>query len=342
MRILRLNLETGEVNVRMSKAMYCLSNSFSQALAPDGTHYFIAERTNQPAQLWRRLPSHPEPQLLCDLNPNVKPELSSVLESVRWQRIEWLSPTGKTLAGALMLPPSHKEGEALPLIVSVYGGERGSVWLNCLSFGGRSIDQALWWASQGYAFFRPDLPMQGHDPMRQLPQLLLPGINRLVELGIADNERLGIMGHSYGGYTVLSMVAQTHRFKAAVCLSGIVNLVSFYGHLSWQGVSPWTGWCEETQGRMNGSLWEKPQDYIQNSPLFHLDRVRTPVLLVTGSKDEAAVQQMNETFSGLRRLGQQTELRIYEGEDHGPTGWSRSNLLDLGQRLSSWFNQFLK
>ena len=192
---------------------------------------------------------------------------------------------------------------------------------------------------------RPDLPLGDRDPLRPLPGLVLPAVLRLIELGIADPDRIGLMGFSNGGYLTLALLTQTTLFRAAVAVAGIVNLTSFYGILDEHGGSWGVAYCEGegAPGRMGGSLWENRDAYIENSPLFYLDRVQTPVLLAAGTGDfrDADAAQAQEAFSALRRLGQQVELRLYHGEIHATPYWSRPNLQDLCDHVLDWFETHL-
>lgn len=93
---------------------------------------------------------------------------------------------------------------------------------------------------------------------------------------------------------------------------------------------------------MNGTLWQQRAAYIENSPLFYLDRTQTPLLLIVGSEDEANAAQAQEAFNALRRLGQRVEMRLYTHEGHGVTGWSEANVRDVCTRIIAWFDEFLK
>jgi dipeptidyl aminopeptidase/acylaminoacyl peptidase len=150
------------------------------------------------------------------------------------------------------------------------------------------------------------------------------------------------MGHSYGGYCVLALLVQTKRFHAAFSHSGGgFNMSSEYGFLDGNGGSQ-AGWCEGDQARLNGTLWEKRDAYIENSPLFYLDRVTTPLLLVVGTNDTTNTAQAGEVFNGLRRLGKRVELRLYQNESHCTDGWSQSNTRDVCESMIAWFDTFLK
>ena len=161
-------------------------------------------------------------------------------------------------------------------------------------------------------------------------------------MGIADENRLGIMGFSYGGYCTVGLITQTTRFKAAVCGGGLYNLTSFYGQLSKGGASTQIGWAETGQGRMGGSLWEQRQRYIDNSPIFYLDKIETPVLIYCGEGFGGSdYAQSGEFFSGLRRLNKEATFVWYRGEGHSPTDWHPEHRTDYQKRIMDWFEKHL-
>lgn len=233
-----------------------------------------------------------------------------------------------------MLPPGYKEGQRVPLILNVYGGSLGSNSRNNFGFGGYHYDNAHLLANQGYAVLYPDVPLEPHGPMSQLPGHVLPAINRLVDMGIVDPDRIGLIGHSFGGYCVLALLVQTGRFRAAVSDAPWgINMTSMY---AWN-----VGWCESGQAQLGGSPWDRRAAYIENSPFFYLDKVRTPLLLICGTADQAATAQCKETFNALRRLGGRVELRLYKDEDHWPAWWSKKSLADVCDRVLAWFDTYL-
>src|SRR5688500_4413841 len=179
--------------------------------------------------------------------------------------------------------------------------------------------------------------------MLDLLKSLLPGVDKAVELGVADPERIGIMGHSYGGYSTLALIAQSTRFKAAVMRAGTGNLLSGYGHLLPDGTNPSIAWSESGQGRMGGSPWEFPERYIENSPVFYLDRVATPLLIVHGEQESAVPACLaDEVFTGLSRLGKPVTYLRYRNEGHWEVPWSYGNQLYVLKRVIAWFDRYLK
>jgi dipeptidyl aminopeptidase/acylaminoacyl peptidase len=171
----------------------------------------------------------------------------------------------------------------------------------------------------------------------------MPGINKAVESGLADPARIGVTGHSYGGYSTLSLIAQSPRFKAAVMRAGMGNLISGYGHLAPDGTNYGLAWSESGQGRMGGSPWEFRERYLENSPIFYLNRIETPLLIIHGEKDDAVPAFLaDELFTGLRRLGKPVTYARYEGEGHWEGQWSYANQIDCLSRVIAWFDRHLK
>ena len=167
--------------------------------------------------------------------------------------LEYRSLDGERRQAALLLPAGYKEGSRVPVIVIVYGGSFQSNDLHRFGVTHDLLHGQLL-ASHGYAVLCPDVPLKENDPLKQLPGLVLPAITRLIDLGIADPQRIGLMGHSYGGYCTLALLVQTTLFSAAVASGGFYNLISTYLTLRENGNNGWLGWCESGQGRMGGTL----------------------------------------------------------------------------------------
>jgi dipeptidyl aminopeptidase/acylaminoacyl peptidase len=178
--------------------------------------------------------------------------------------------------------------------------------------------------------------------MLDLLKSLMPGVEKLISMGIADENAIGIMGHSYGGYSVYSMLVQTSRFKAGVVLSGGGDLLSDYGEMDDTGFPTGIGWAEKSQGRMGDTPWHVRDKYIENSPFFYLDRVQNPILIAHGDSDWHPAYQDREMFVGLRRLGKTAEYAEYRGEGHRISAWRYSDQLDLANRMLAWFDQYLR
>ncbi|MDE2901987.1 MAG: prolyl oligopeptidase family serine peptidase [Chloroflexota bacterium] len=300
--------------------------------------YLQLEAAEHPPEVWQLDLTTADVSRQATINPSLQ---DHSFGSTRL--VEFLDADGDQRQASLLLPPDYVVGNRVPMIVIVYGGIVGSQRIH--SFGLRPclcLADACLYASLGYAVLLPDIHLGPRNPRRGIPRSVVPAVDRVVELGFADPERIGVLGHSYGGYSVLSLISQTEMFSAAVSSAGTVNLTSFYGALSDAGDTTWIGWCESGQARLGGSLWENRDAYIENSSLFYLDRVTTPLLMFSGDDDTGAFAQASEAFSALRRLGQRVELRNYKGEDHWPGSWSEPNLRDVLDRTIAWFDEHLK
>ena len=241
------------------------------------------------------------------------------------------------LKGSSWYPPEASEKNPVPMIVSVYAGGFPSLTFNKFALG-QSVGGAHpgMFVSRGYALFLPDFPVQKIEPYKQFSDVILRGVDAAIATKKVDAERLGVIGHSFGGYTVNVLITQTTRFKAAVASASEGNLIS--GFLT----STVSGRYESGQVGMGGSLWEFPQRYIDGSPVFHLDRVETPLLLIHGDQDFIRFERAQEMFTGLAYLGKEVVLLKYKEADHWPGIWSNEKLADYWERVLNWFDEYLK
>ncbi len=169
---------------------------------------------------------------------------------------------------------------------------------------------------------------------------VLPGIDSLIDAGIVDEDRIGVMGHSQGGFSTLALISRTDRFKAAVMGAAYGDYASMFSEMFSDGSSYGLATSE---ARLGGALWDKPDAYVQNSPLFSLDKVKTPLLIYHGSSDRAVHPFLaDQVFVGLPRLHRDVEYVKYEGEDHSPLSWTTEHKADLYRRILAWFERYLK
>ena len=253
--------------------------------------------------------------------------------------IEWATLDGQQLHGALLLPPSYTPGQQYPLIVKVYGGALNSNTINQFGLADAYVDNLQLLASRGYAVLYPDSPARPETPIQDFAKTVLPAVDKVIALGIADPERLGVMGHSYGGYSVLGLIVQTTRFKAAVVSAGPGSMISLYGEMNRNGSSYGIPIAEA----LGGTPWKFRDRYIENSPLFYLDKVQTPLLLVHSTQDTEVSQFLtDEVFVGLRSLGKDVVYAVYEGESHWQGTWGYANQVDYANRVIEWFDTHLK
>lgn len=294
----------------------------------------VAEDAAHPADAWVMDAELRRARRVTDTNPMLARYAAG--ES---RLVEWLGANGDSLRGALLLPANYQPGRRYPLVVFVYGGELGSTSLNRYGLGHSAEWNMQILATRGYAVLKPDAPLSVGNRLRDLGGTVLPGVSRVVELGIADSNRLAIMGHSYGGYSTLGLVAQTTRFRAAVSSAGVADLFASYGRLAPNGASL-TSWAEVGQGGMGGTPWSQQDRYLRNSPYLLLDRVRTPVLIVHGTEDlTAPATEGDKVYVALKALGVEVEYARYVGEEH--VLFAYANVVDYWTRVIGWFDGHL-
>jgi dipeptidyl aminopeptidase/acylaminoacyl peptidase len=298
---------------------------------------YAAQGPQESEEIWIAGADFKNPRRLTHLNPQLD---QYALGASRL--IEWRSLDGQKLRGALLLPAGFEPGKRYPLIVDVYGGSNGSNNVNTFGLNGSGAQNMQLLATRGYAVLLPDAPLRVGTPMQDLAKTVLPGVDKVIELGVADPDRLGVMGHSYGGYSVLALIVQTTQFRAAVSSGGYGDLISEYGAMRKDGSTYFVELAEESQGRMGGTPWQFRDRYIENSPFFYLDRVQTPLLLIHGAVDVSApASASEEIFVGLRRLGKEVLYAKYEGESHFPGVWGYDNQIDYWNRVIDWFDSHL-
>jgi dipeptidyl aminopeptidase/acylaminoacyl peptidase len=308
-----------------------------EAVSDDSPLAYTAQSADSPPNVWLADPGFSRHERLTQTNP----ELSRYgLGGSRV--ISWRSVDGAALRGALLLPAGYESGKRYPLIVNVYGDSNLSD--HAYEFGlsvGTGPTNAQLFSSRGYAVLEPDSPITTETPSIDLFKDVMPGVDEAIELGIADPQRLALMGTSYGGYSALAILTQTSRFKAGAIISGITDLMSQYTWMDNDGASIWIGWAEETQGHMGGTPWKYRQRYIENSPLWWADRLVTPVLMGCGTEDQPITNQCRAMFVALRRLGKVAEYREYPGGGHLPDKWKLEQQMDFLEALLRWFDKCL-
>ncbi|MBL8176475.1 MAG: prolyl oligopeptidase family serine peptidase [Bryobacterales bacterium] len=247
---------------------------------------------------------------------------------------------GRPLQAALFKPANFDPNRKYPLMVYIY--ERLSQTLHQFRnpAPGHSINIS-YYVSNGYVVLTPDIAYTIGYPGQSALKCVLPAIDAIVAKGFIDENAIGIQGHSWGGYQIAHMVTQTTRFKAAAAGAPVANMTSAYNGIRWGSGLPRQFQYERTQSRIGGSLWQYPTRFLENSPLFHADRVQTPLLMLHNDNDDAVPwQQGLEFFLALRRLEKEVYLFNYNGEPHGLR--KRPNQKDYTMRLRQFFDHHLK
>lgn len=282
--------------------------------------------------------------------------LASISPSEGPIRLPHQSDEGGDLYSWLYLPSgaSVDNPKEYPMVVIPYAG---TVYDDTVP-GDRGDNSSVWdlrlntntpvevFTSHGYAVLLPSIPLDDRgtagNPMEQLVPPILSAVDAAVDTGLVDSGRLAISGHSYGGYAGLSTVVQTDRFHAVIAMAGPSNLIGTYGQFRPDTIingaryqPPGLArmyWAETGQGRMGSSPWVDTDRYVRNSPLFFVDNIETPIMLIHGDLDASVlISQTEEMFTALYREGKDAVFIRYPGEHHGIE--QPQNQRDMWQRL---------
>ncbi|MFN8574877.1 MAG: prolyl oligopeptidase family serine peptidase [Gemmatimonadaceae bacterium] len=261
----------------------------------------------------------------------------------RWPTVElvsWRSSDNVPLQGLLYKPEDFDPSRQYPMIVYYY--ERLSDGMYSYQAPtGRNVINPTVYTSLGYLVFFPDIVYELGWPGPSAVKSIIPGVQSLVARGFVNPKAIGLAGQSWGGYQTAYLITQTNMFAAAVPNAPVANMTSAYGGIRWGSGLARAFQYEHTQSRIGGSIWEYPVRYIENSPLFHLDRVTTPVFFMQNDADDAVPwYQGIELFVGLRRLGKEVYFITYNGDVHNPR--KRANQKDVDMRMQQFFGNKLK
>ena len=195
--------------------------------------------------------------------------------------------------------------------------------------------------SNGYLVFDPNIYYKTGEPGQSAYNSVVSAAKYLASMPWVDSAKMGIQGQSWGGYQVAYLITKTNLFKAAGAGAPVANMTSAYGGIRWGTGLNRQFQYEKTQSRIGATLWERPDLYLKNSPLFSADKINTPVLIMHNDADGSVPwYQGIEFFTALRRLNKKVWMLQYNGEDHNLV--ERKNRKDLSLRLSQFFDYYLK
>jgi dipeptidyl aminopeptidase/acylaminoacyl peptidase len=299
------------------------------------TYLFTRQSYTEFPDLWATDAEFHSPKKLSNVNPQI--------DEFAWgtaELIEWNSLDGIPLQGVLIKPGNCEPGKLYPVLVYFYElssqrlYEFNQVVVNhrpCFPF----------YASNGYALFLPDVRYEIGRPGFSATKCIVPGVQKLIDMGIADPKAIALHGHSWSGYQTAFVITQTDIFAAAIAGAAVANMTSAYSGLRLETGLARQFQYEQDQSRIGGSLWELRDRYIENSPVFFADRIHTPLLLEAGDEDEAVPwQQSIEMYLAMRRLGKPCVLLQYRGEPHHLKKYP--NKLDYSIKMKEYLDHYLK
>jgi len=274
--------------------------------------------------------------VISDANPQQKEYNWGTIELTHWTSLE-----GKALSGLLIKPENFDPNKKYPLLVNFYERSSDGLHSHRAPSPGRSSINYSFYTSRGYVIFNPDIVYRDGYPGESAYNAVIPGITALVDKGFIKKDKIGAQGHSWGGYQLAYLVTKTDIFAAVESGAPVANMISAYGGIRW-----WTGLSrqfqyEHTQSRIGGTPWEYPMRYIENSPIFAIDKINTPLLIMHNDEDgHVPWYQGIEFFTALRRLGKPSWLLNYNGEPHWPL--KMQNRKDFNIRMAQFFDYYLK
>ncbi len=302
-------------------------------------YIYTKERYSQSPDLfvWRQTkPDSALGKKLSSINPQQKDYNWGTAELFKWKGYN-----GKESTGIVYKPEDFDPKKKYPMICHFY--ETLSDGLNYYLPPSPTPSRLNipFFVSRGYIVFTPDIHYGTGHPGKDAYNYIVSGARALVKKGFVDSTRIGIQGQSWGGYQVAYLITVTDLFKAAWAGAPVANMTSAYGGIRWESGLNRQFQYEKSQSRIGASLWEKTQLYIDNSPLFRLPKVKTPLVIMSNDADGAVPwYQGIELFTAMRRLGKQVWLLDYNGEAHNLV--ERKNRKDIQIREQQYFDWLLK
>ncbi|MDR0843648.1 MAG: prolyl oligopeptidase family serine peptidase [Tannerella sp.] len=326
-----------------------LSKSAPKQLIIDKFNYTVPIKAkNKEIYLYTKSNFHTSPDLYATANSwKTESRLSDInpqQNDYNWgtaELVSWTTYDGKPTQGIVYKPEDFDPAKKYPLMVYFYEKLSDNLYSYIAPVPSRSIINIPFFCSQGYIVFTPDIQYTIGHPGESAYNSIVSGVEKLCENAWIDKANMALQGQSWGGYQTAYLITRTNLFKAAGAGAPVSNMFSAYGGIRWgTGISRAFQY-EQTQSRIGKTIWEAPELYRENSPLFFADKVETPLLITHNDKDGAVPwYQGIEYFIALRRLGKPVWLLQYNGEEHNLT--ERKNSKDLSIRLQQFFDHYLK
>jgi dipeptidyl aminopeptidase/acylaminoacyl peptidase len=255
--------------------------------------------------------------------------------------IDFTAEKGQKLQAGLYYPAGYEPGKQYPMIVYLYERLSDNVH-RYVSLSERDYYNTSVFTTQGYFVLQPDIVFAPRQPGVSVVNCVTAAIKKVSSMGIVDSKRIGVVGHSWGGFDSAYLATHTNGvFAAAAAGAPITDLVSNYGNHHWSSGIAETDHIETGQQRMEVPIWQDLQDYIANSAVFNAQNMTVPLLIEVGDSDGTVFwHQGVELFNIARRAQRNVVLLQYNGEDHGLR--QKKNQVDYQRRLLAWFGHYLK
>lgn len=317
-------------------ALYQGTFGFGAQMNRAGTHTgFTLQSSSEPPEAYVMDLATNKPVQVSAANATIPKEGLGVTKVIHWK-----GKDGKDVEGLLTLPADYKQGIKIPLILNIHGGPAGAFAEQFIGTG--TIYPLASFSEKGWAVLRPN-PRGSTNYGRAFRSAnlndwgggdfndIMSGVDDLIKQGIADPNRMAVMGWSYGGYMTNWVITQTNRFKCAAAGAGLTNMPSMWGTNDIPGV---------IDDYFTGPWYDQPDRYMQQSPLYHVKNVKTPTLYLHGEADNRVpISQAFEMYHAIQKLGIETQMVTYPRTPHGPQ--EPKFILDIMQRHIAWVEKHI-
>ncbi len=308
----------------------------SISINPGGMFGMVIQSANRPPEVFAALIEQQVPTQISNANPEI-----AKMTVGRTETIKWKSKDGREIEGLLHYPNGYVAGTKVPLILNIHGGPAGVFQQSYL--GGRGSYPLATFMSKGYAILRPNpRGSSGYGTEFRRANIkdwggmdyedLMTGVDHVISMGVADENRLGVMGWSYGGYMTSTIITKTKRFKAASSGAPVTNMMSFNGTADIPSFLP---------DYFEAEFWDDPAIYAKHSAMFNIKGVTTPTLVQHGEADvRVPIEQGYQLYNALKRQGVPTRMIVLPRQPHGPNE-PKMQIAAMQSNLD-WFEKYLK
>jgi dipeptidyl aminopeptidase/acylaminoacyl peptidase len=298
------------------------------------TVVFTLSRTDEFPDLWISDTAFKDMKKVSNANPQQAEYIMGKSEL-----IEYVNADGKTLRAILTKPENFDPAKKYPLMVYIYEELTQGLHSYSAPNVGTSVNIPRY-VSNGYVVLRPDIVYETGYPGQSAEKCVIPAVNTVIGMGFIDPKRIGIQGHSWGGYQITYLITRTNMFAAVEAGASVVNMVSAYGGIRWGTGMSRAFQYERTQSRIGAPPWDAPLQFIENSPIFWVKKVETPYLTIHNDEDDAVPwEQGIEWISAMRRLGKEAYMFTFNGERHGLR--NRDNMKYWTVHMDEFFDHYL-
>jgi dipeptidyl aminopeptidase/acylaminoacyl peptidase len=295
---------------------------------------FTLSRFEEFPNLWVSDGNFGNMQKVTDANPQQAEFVWGTSELV-----EYINADGVKLRAILTKPDNFDPAKKYPMMVYIYEGLTQGLHGYSMPNVGTSVNVARY-VSNGYVVLRPDIIYTTGYPGEDAEKCVIPAVNTIVAQGFINPKRVGIQGHSWGGYQITHLITRTNMFAAVEAGASVSNMISAYGGIRWGTGMSRAFQYEKTQSRIGAPPWSSPLQFIENSPIFWVEKVHTPYLTIHNDADDAVPwYQGIEFFSAMRRLGKEAYFFNYNGEFHGLR--NRDNQKHWTVHMDEFFDHYL-